>query len=159
MTSPSDFKIFSDKSQSLEAYDLLSKNFPDVKVKPVSARLTEVVLLRTFDRLAGQKFLDQISLPIDILDSKFAYHLTRKGITKGASLKIVLDQLQIPPEETVVIGDSETDVSMFQLCGLSAAVGNAADEVKSKATYLCKEEMGFGAVEAIEHFMREKERG
>ncbi len=159
MTSPSDFKIFSDKSKSLEAYDLLSKNFPDVKVKPVSARLTEVVLLRTFDRLAGQKFLDQASLPIDILDSKFAYHLTRRGVTKGASLRIVLEQLQIPAQETVVIGDSETDVSMFQLCGLSAAVGNATDEVKSKATYVCKEEMGLGAVEAIEYFMREKERG
>lgn len=52
-----------------------------------------------------------------------------------------------------MIGDSETDVSMFQLCGHSAAVRNASDEVKSKAEYVCSEEIGDGVVEAIEHFI------
>jgi phosphoglycolate phosphatase len=157
MTSPTDLKLFSDKSKSLEAYDLLCKNFEDVKVKPVSARLTEVVLLRTFDRDMGQKMLDQASLPIDILDSKFAYHLTRKGISKGLALKQALETLKVSPEETVAIGDSETDISMFELCGYTAAVANASDEVKSKADYTCKEELGNGTVEAIEYFLEKKQ--
>ena len=156
MTSPMDIKLFSDKSKSLEAYDLLCKKFDDVRVKPVSARLTEVVLLRTFDKDSGQNALEQASLPINILDSKFAFHLTRKGITKALALKQALETLRISPEETVVIGDSDTDVSMFELCGHSAAVGNASDEVKSKADYVCKGEIGGGAVEAINYFIKKR---
>ena len=151
MTSPTDMKLFSDKTKSLEAYDLLCKHFPDVRVKPVSARLTEVVLLRTFDPVEGQKILDQASLPISIHDSKFALHLTRKGITKAVALRQALDLLKISPEESVVIGDSATDVSMFDICGYSIAVGNAEEEIKSSADYVCKEEIGDGTVEAIQH--------
>ncbi len=155
MTSPSDFRLYSDKSKSLEAYDILSSKFQEVKVKPVSARLTEVVLLRTFDSNQGQKILDEASVPIKILDSKFAYHLTRKGISKGGALKDALEILEISPDETIVIGDSDTDVSMFDLCGYSAAVANATDEVKSKVDYICKQEIGDGAVEAVEHVVKE----
>jgi phosphoglycolate phosphatase (TIGR01487 family) len=159
MTSPTDITLFSDKSKSLEAYDLLCMKFDDVRVKPVSARLTEVVLLRTFDKDSGQKTLEQASLPINILDSKFAYHLTRKGITKALALKMALETLRISPKETVVIGDSETDISMFELCGYSAAVGNASEEVKSKADYVCKAEIGDGAVEAIDYFIKQRASG
>ena len=153
MTSPSDLRLYSDKSKSLEAYDLLSKNLKEVSIKPVSARLTEVVLLRTFARDEGQQILDKAHLPIDILDSKFAFHLTRKGITKAIALKDGLKLLGISPKDVVAIGDSDTDSSMFELCGYSAAVANAPDDLKSKATYVCKEEIGDGAVEAIQHFM------
>ena len=155
MVSPTDFKLFSDKSKSLEAYDLLCKNFDDVRVKPVSARLTEVVLLRTFDPTEGQKVLDKAGLPIDIHDSKFALHLSRRGINKAIALKEYLDSLSISPNEVVAIGDSETDVPLFDMCGHSIAVGNATDDVKSKADYVCKEEIGFGTVEGISRIIGE----
>ena len=151
MTSPSDMKIYTDKSKSLEAYDLLCRNFEDVRVKPVSARLTEVVLLRTFDLSEGQKVIDGSKIPVRINDSKFAYHLTRDGINKSVALSEALRYLGINPKETVVIGDSETDVPMFELCGYSLAVANAPESVKSKANHTCSEEIGDGAVEAISY--------
>jgi phosphoglycolate phosphatase len=152
MTSPTDMKLYSDKSKSLEAYDILCKSIKDVRVKPVSARLTEVVLLRTFDPKVGVDILEKANVPIQILDSKFALHLTRKGISKGKALQEGLQLLNVSPEEAVVIGDSETDVSMFELCGYSMAVGNASDYVKSKASYAAKEPIGDGTVEAIQYF-------
>ena len=155
MTSPTDIKIYGEKSQPLMAYDLLSASFPDVRVKPVSARLTEVVLLRTFDASEGQKVLDKNNVPVSINDSKFALHLTKKGINKGTTLVEALRTIGVDPEETAVIGDSETDLPMFERCGFSAAVGNASDYVKSKASYACKQEIGDGAVEAISYIMRE----
>jgi phosphoglycolate phosphatase len=151
MTSPTSIKLYSDKSKSLEAYDELCKNMSDVKVKPVSARLTEVVLLRTFDPKLGEQILEKAGIPVQILDSKFALHLSRKGISKAVALKDGLNILGVSPEETVVIGDSETDLSMFDLCGYSIAVGNASDYVKSKADYAAKEPIGDGTVEAIQH--------
>ncbi len=152
MTSPTNIKLFSDKSKSLEAYDLLCKNMEDVRVKPVGARLTEVVLLRTFDPKIGQEVLNKANLPINILDSKFALHLTRKGISKAKALTEGLQLLGISPKETVVIGDSETDLSMFELCGYSMTVSNASEYVKSKANYCAKQEIGDGTVEAVQYF-------
>lgn len=153
MTSPTDIVLYSDKAKSLEAYDVLCKHFQDVRVKPVSARLTEVVLLRTFDVNEGQKVLDEQNMPIVINDSKFALHLTRKGVNKGVALREGLKKLGISPEQTAVIGDSATDVPMFETCGFSAAVGNADEPVKSSADYVCKDEIGDGAVEAIEYII------
>lgn len=152
MTSPSDMKLYSDKSKSLEAYEELSRYF-DVRVKPVSARLTEVVLLRTFDAAAGQKILEQKGLPVTINDSRFALHLTRKGIDKSIALLEGLKLLDIDPMQVAVVGDSETDLPMFEVCGYSAAVGNAPGVVKSKANYSCKEETSEGAAEAVSHIV------
>jgi phosphoglycolate phosphatase len=153
MTSPSDLTIYGDKTASLEAYDILCKNIEDVKVKPVSARLTEVVLLRTFDANKGQKILDDAKIPVTINDSKFALHLTKRGINKGLTLMFALKSMKINPNKVAVIGDSDTDVPMFESCGYSAAVGNAPDNVKSKASYACKNEIGDGAVEAVSYIM------
>jgi hypothetical protein len=152
MTSPTDMKIYGDKNVSLEAYDALAKHF-DVRIKPVSARLTEVVLLRTFDPTEGQKVLDEMQIPVTINDSKFALHLTKRGINKSLGLAEALSFLSVKPNQTAVIGDSETDLPMFELCGYSAAVGNAPQTVKSKASYVCKEEIGNGSVEAVSHIL------
>ena len=154
MTSPTEMKIFGDKTKCLEAYDVLCKNL-DVKIKPVSARLTEVVLLRTFEASQGQKILNENNVPVTINDSNFALHLTKKGINKSVALSDALAFLGVKPEQTAAIGDSETDLPMFELCAYSAAVGNASQAVKSKARYVCKEEIGSGAVEAVSHIMNE----
>jgi phosphoglycolate phosphatase (TIGR01487 family) len=159
MTSPTDMKLYSDKTKSLEAYDLLCSRIEDVRVKPVSARLTEVVLLRTFESTTGQRLLDEAGIPVTINDSKFALHLTRRGIDKSVALSEGLKYLGLASDEVIVIGDSETDVPMFDLCGYAIAVSNASSFVKSKADHVCKQEIGDGAVEAIsycaEHLLRQ----
>jgi len=154
MTSPTDLRIYGDKTKSLEAYDLLSKNFSDVRVKPVSARLTEVVLLRTFDVFEGQKILDDHGVAVTINDSKFALHLTKTGVNKGKTLVEALKTIGLDPKQVAVIGDSDTDLPMFEACGYSAAVGNAPDHVKSKANYACRQEIGDGAVEAVSYIVK-----
>jgi phosphoglycolate phosphatase len=155
MASPSDIKIFGDKGVSLEAYDALCKKMPDVKIKPVSARLTEVVLLRTFEASSGQKILDEEHIKVTVNDSKFALHLTKSGINKGLTLMKALETIGVDPKQVAVVGDSDTDIPMFGVCGYSAAVGNAPDNVKSKASYTCKEEIGDGVVEAISHIVKD----
>lgn len=155
MTSPSDIAVFGDKTVSLQAYDLLCKHIEEVKVKPVSARLTEVVLLRTFEASIGQKILDAGNIPVTINDSKFALHLTKTGINKGLTLIRALSFLNLDPKQVAVVGDSDTDLSMFEVCGFSAAVSNAPDNVKSEASYICKSEMGDGAVEAVAHVVKD----
>ena len=59
----------------------------------------------------------------------------------------------VPAEEIATIGDQPNDVLMFRRSGLSIAMGNASDQVKSQAdvTTDSYNDEGFG--KAIERFV------
>ena len=56
--------------------------------------------------------------------------------SKGNALKFLSDYLNIPIENTIAIGNDKNDISMFEVAGLSVAVANASDDIKSKADYI-----------------------
>jgi phosphoglycolate phosphatase len=122
-----------------------------VQEKPVFPRMTEVVMLRTFDIAEGQKILDEHGLPLYLNDSKYAFHINEKGVDKALGLKEALKVLKAEPEEVVSIGDSETDVPMFQVCAHSVALGHADDQVKAMASHVVSGREGAGLIEAIDH--------
>ncbi|MBF0786334.1 MULTISPECIES: Cof-type HAD-IIB family hydrolase [unclassified Streptococcus] len=55
------------------------------------------------------------------------------GTNKASALKKLADHLQILPEEIMAIGDANNDIEMLTFAGLSIAMGNANDLVKSLA--------------------------
>lgn len=74
---------------------------------------------------------------LEVVDSGYAYHVKDPGVDKGSALRRASDLLAIDPTEAVAIGDSENDVSMFELAGRSVALGNAdsmATEVADRVT-------------------------
>jgi len=119
-------------------------------MKPVFNRLTEVVLSRTFDIREGSKILEENNLNLSLSDSKYAYHINEKGVNKGVGLLEALKILNLDPQETVAIGDSETDLPLFDLCGCSIALNHAEDTVKSRATHVVRGTEGRGLVDAID---------
>lgn len=54
--------------------------------------------------------------------------------SKGNALKFIQDKYSILPEETIVIGDSANDISMFEHAKYSYAVATAPDYVKAAAS-------------------------
>jgi Cof subfamily protein (haloacid dehalogenase superfamily) len=78
--------------------------------------------------------LRQLNLPIYLTYSAPTYlEITRSGTNKGEALKILARYLDIPLERILVIGDSQNDVSMFEIAGMAVAMGNAPEEVKAAA--------------------------
>ncbi len=57
--------------------------------------------------------------------------INQHGVSKGIALEKLLKVLQIPLEETIAVGDNFNDVAMFEKAGLSVAMGNASEEIKS----------------------------
>jgi phosphoglycolate phosphatase len=108
--SPQEHILLANKKNCLQGYEILKKNIEGVNMKPVFNRLTEVVLSRTFDLKQGQKILEENNIDVSLNDSKYAYHINEKGIDKATGLKEVLRRLKMEPEQTVAIGDSETDI-------------------------------------------------
>lgn len=55
------------------------------------------------------------------------------GIDKGTALRELAEQLSIPIEETIALGDSGNDVAMLAAAGTGVAVGDARKEAKDAA--------------------------
>jgi hypothetical protein len=153
ITGPQQHIPFASKEKCMEGYEVLRKNISGVKLKPAFNRVTEVVLCRTFDIKQGQRILEDNKLDVYLTDSKYAFHINEKGIDKSVGLKEALSILDIDPAYVVAIGDSETDIPMFNMCGYSIALNHAGKDVKARAKYVVKGCQGEGAVEAIEFIL------
>ncbi|HEY3094125.1 MAG TPA: HAD hydrolase family protein, partial [Nitrososphaera sp.] len=104
---PQEHRLLANREKCMQGYEVLKKGVDGVQIKPVFPRMTEVVLLRTFDLKEGQKILEEHDLPLYLSDSKYAFHINEKGVDKGYGLSEALKMLKVDPEETVAIGDSE----------------------------------------------------
>lgn len=147
---PREHILLASKEKCLKGYEILRKNIDSVQIKPVFDRLTEVVLFRTFDIKEGRKILEEHNLNLNLNDSKYAFHINEKGVDKGSGLKEALKILKTEPAQTIAIGDSETDIPMFDICGYSIALSNAEDEVTSRAKHVVREREGYGLIDAID---------
>lgn len=59
--------------------------------------------------------------------------ITAPGVDKGSGLLALCRHLGIDPSQAVAIGDSEVDIPMFRVAGLSVAMSDGTDEAKSAA--------------------------
>ncbi|RYL95762.1 HAD family phosphatase [Sporolactobacillus sp. THM7-4] len=88
----------------------------------------------------------------EIYEGKHRYSIVTSGtgnfeimapnVSKGNALDRLAHYLGIPAGELMAIGDNYNDLSMFEVAGLSVAMGNADDEIKKKCdrvTTRCEE--------------------
>jgi hydroxymethylpyrimidine pyrophosphatase-like HAD family hydrolase len=70
-------------------------------------------------------------------------------VTKATGLTAALEELSIPAEQTVGVGDAENDQAFLRMCGLAVAVANALPSVKEMADLVTAGERGAGVAELI----------
>ena len=144
-------KMLGSKGDCIRAYDFIKNHFnEEIKEKLVFPRMTEVVLERTFDIPKAQKLLDDEGFNVNLFDSGYAYHVNTKGIDKGTGLLKALEMLNVDLEDTIAIGDSETDVPMFKVVKNSIAVDNSIDELKKIARIVTTKKSGEGVLEGLD---------
>jgi phosphoglycolate phosphatase (TIGR01487 family) len=148
---PSDHTILGNKDLCLKGFEILKQSISNVDTKPVFPRLSEVVLQRTFDIEEGKKIFKEKGLKLDLVDSKYAFHINELGVNKAKGLNLALEFLNIEPTEVVAIGDSETDIPVFGNCGLSIALGHSDNEVKVHADHVVSGKEGVGLCDAIDY--------
>ena len=79
--------------------------------------------------------------------------ITHEDANKGAVLSYLSRNLGIPASEIATIGDQPNDVLMFDPSGFSIAMGNASDQVKSRADATTDSYNDEGFAKAIERFI------
>ncbi len=56
-------------------------------------------------------------------------------VNKGNTLKQLLNQREIKPEQFLAFGDSNNDLEMLELAGYSYSMANASEQVNQVAKY------------------------
>lgn len=132
------------------ALEVIKNNVDNVKEKLVFPRMTEVVLERTFDLDTARKILSEKNIDVELSDSQYAFHINSSGINKGTGFSKIMEKYSILRDDVIAIGDSATDIPLFQVAKTSIALGNASDLVKSNATMIVSANAGDGVIEALD---------
>lgn len=84
-----------------------------------------------------------------------SYYLdvTALDANKGSALASLAELLGVPLAHTAAIGDGGNDVAMFRRAGLSIAMGQADEEVRSHADHVTGSNVEDGVAMAIEHYI------
>ncbi len=124
------------------------------KGAPVSVGDAIVATPRSYEREAAEAIRES-GLDLHIIFNKDAIMILPSGVDKLTGLNWALQELGIPLDNVVGIGDGENDRAFMTACGLSVAVANAVPELIEIADLVTEGERGAGVVEAIERVMRD----
>lgn len=139
-----------DIAKCKQALEIISNEIEHVIEKPVFPRMTEVVLERTFDLDLAMNVVSEKNLDVLLSDSQYAYHINSAGIDKGTGFTEVMKRLSISKDDVIAIGDSATDIPLFNVAKTSIALGNASEFVQSQATMTVSAKAGDGVIEALD---------
>jgi hypothetical protein len=79
--------------------------------------------------------------------------VTHRDANKGSVVTYLAKALSLDTQEIATIGDMSNDLLMFNIAGVSIAMGNASDEVKRQATYVTSGNNDEGFAHAIDNFI------
>lgn len=145
-------ELLSDGSISEEAYRRLNEVYSLSRMDS-RYRMTDVVVEANFDLDEAASLLEAWGLVVDLVDSGFAVHIKDGRVNKGRALARVMDRLGLRREEVAAIGDSISDLPMFEAAGFRASVGNAVSELKAESDYVSNEQFGEGFSEIVDHMV------
>lgn len=101
--------------------------------------------------------LDEIrrhGLELEIIFNKGAVMVLPTGINKATGLMAALDDLDMPIDGVVAIGDAENDHDLLRRAGFGVAVANALPSLKKTADRVTLAPAGDGVVEIIDDILR-----
>lgn len=101
--------------------------------------------------------LDEIrrhGLELEIIFNKGAVMVLPSGINKATGLMAALDDLDMPIDGVVAIGDAENDHDLLRRAGFGVAVANALPSLKNTADRITLAPAGDGVTEIIDAILR-----
>jgi len=118
-----------------------------VKIVGVSDNLDKVAAC---EKSAQQKLGDRASAA---RSQPYYLDVTSPQANKGGVVMMLAKLNKIQPDEIATIGDMPNDVLMFKKSGLSIAMGNSSDEVKSQASEVTDSNQDEGFAKAVRKFI------
>ncbi|MDV6035072.1 Cof-type HAD-IIB family hydrolase [Bacillus sp. SM-B1] len=142
--------IASDNERVMQA---LSETLNLEKYPEKSRDLSEEIycLCLYADEIEAQKFLERYPmLTFDRFHNYVINVLEDSKVSKLIAIQKVLEHLNICKSEAVAFGDGRNDIEMLQYVELGIAMGNAGEELKTRADFVTKKASEGGILFALE---------
>ena len=109
--------------------DFIQESVPKAMGVDYEAHISEL-----FDTLNGH-FNDDIACTTS---KPFFLEFMSEGVSKGKAIQNLAHRLNLDVQQMIAFGDSANDKEMFDVVGISVAMDNAIDLLKSRATMITK---------------------
>jgi hypothetical protein len=156
-----DKKIISDKKVNDYTYverDIIRADMVTVDdfVSTVRFDINKILLAGEPDEI--DKYQEILSMRYDgLLDvyksAPYFLEIMPFGVTKGSMLPLLLDKLGVERDQLVAFGDNYNDMTMIGYAGLGVAMGNAEEDVKKIADYVCESNDDDGIAKTIAKYI------
>lgn len=123
-------------------YDLLAKereHFDKINIYHFTARDRD----QSYETLLSEK-ITMIKAEVSGLE------LTAQGVEKGQCLAHLAQNLNLPMEQIIAVGDADNDESMIREAGFGVAMGNANENIKGLADIIVADNDHGGCAQAID---------
>lgn len=88
------------------------------------------------------------------VELKYYYtEITKNDVNKWNAIKVLIEKLNILPQEVVTIGDNVNDKEMLENAGLGIVMGNSADYIKGFGNVVVKNNNSHGVAEGIKKYV------
>lgn len=125
---------------------------------PFDVRKINIFHTSAQSREKTMKRISEVGIDIEaIYAEETSLEITAKGVNKGEGLQKLCEYLHVGLRETIVVGDSYNDLGAFAVAGLSIAMENAEDTIKTIADVVVADCDNNGCAEAIERYLLESE--
>ena len=109
-------------------------------------------------RQVWPEFEKQFGDKVTITQSKpYFLEIVAQNASKGEALKRLMEMLDLDPEKVLVFGDSLNDLPMITLVPNGVAMGNAREQVKAAARYVCLPNTQDGVARFVQKYVLENE--
>lgn len=121
--------------------DLLALDEPVLKILAIGNQETMPAVERIRQSVEGS---------LSCLYSHWNFlEISPQSVSKGAALEQYREFRGIDHQNVIAIGDSQNDVAMFDVAGISIAMGNATDAVKKTAMWTTDTNRNAGLAQAL----------
>lgn len=103
------------------------------------------------DRQEGYEMLKHLPLSFAFAETT-SLEMNAKGVTKASGLRALADYLGIAMADTMGIGDADNDRAVLEAVGLSAAMGNASEDIKELCDVVTADNDHNGVGKAIREY-------
>jgi len=135
--------IITDSDFMQAARKIVRGKFPELSIGSVVVHAPLKMkreIRRALPGMKGLKFVKNIDRVM----------LLPKSVDKGKGVLLALHRMGIEPEKTIVVGDGENDVDLFNVPGFRVAVANAVPKLKALADQVTEHESARGVIEIVE---------
>lgn len=131
---------------------MLQKGFSVMEISTLpEPRFVKLVTYESPDS-RREEFVRRMEPWFTCIDRTTLMEYVLKGCSKAKGMEILMDHLGIDREDTLAIGDSTNDLTMFSVAAHTACMGGGMEELKAEAEYITADVMDDGIEKALKHF-------